>query len=143
MKNHIIRILGLKGSWSWAKRQMIKGKIIRSRSWNNANKIRIYSDRLKLIQESSYTGKYMPSDSEWTPFVHHIDYENLTDYEVVHSIPRDSPYYLIRTCRYLIDIYRTLDDLEGNKTTKENIYKKIKGLNAQIEEIHSHNFLKR
>ena len=83
MRNWIIRNLGLKGSWTWAKRQMMNGKIVRCGHWDGALKLKIDSKENTLLlsnftRESKVLHKV---DKLWETSNHHISYENFTDYE--------------------------------------------------------------
>jgi len=84
MQNWIIRIFGLKGSWKWAKKQMINGKIVRCKHWSGALKLRVDSKENKLLQ-ANYTRTPEPihkGDKLWETSNWHISYEDFTDYEV-------------------------------------------------------------
>ncbi len=79
---HIIRTFGLKGSWKWAKKQMLNGKIVRCSHWSGALKLRIDSKENKLLQANftntpMYKGFRLWEISNW-----HISYEDFTDFEV-------------------------------------------------------------
>ena len=84
MKDLIIRTFGLKGSWKWAKKQMLNGKIVRCKHWSGALKLRIDSKENKLLQanftrtpEPIHKGGRLWETSNW-----HISYEDYTDYEI-------------------------------------------------------------
>lgn len=84
MKSYIIRLFGLKGSWAWAKKQMMNGKIVRCSHWAGTLKLRIDSKENTLLQ-SNFTRKPEPlhsRDKLWETSNHHLSYENYTDYEV-------------------------------------------------------------
>ena len=80
----IIRFFGLKGSWKWAKKQMMKGKIVRCKHWTGTLKLRIDSPENSLLQ-SNFTSKPEPihkGDRLWETSNHFLRYEDFTDYEV-------------------------------------------------------------
>ena len=94
MKNSIIRLLGLKGSWKWAKKQMFKGEMVRCRHWPGALKYRIspkiYNDlngneyKSTLLQ-ANYTRKNKQLENGqplWETSNYHFSCEKFTDYEV-------------------------------------------------------------
>jgi hypothetical protein len=81
MKKWIIRTFGLKGSWKWAKRQMLKGKMVRCKHWSGALKYKIDSPENGLML-SDYSRSIM--QCEWRSSNHHLKYEDFTDYEVFY-----------------------------------------------------------
>ena len=83
MKNWIIKKLGLKGSWSWAKKQMMKGKIVRCKHWDGALKLKIDSPKNSLLL-SNFTRnqKPLPKQRLWETSNWHISYEEFTDWQV-------------------------------------------------------------
>lgn len=86
MKNWIIRTLGLKGSWSWAKRQMFKGNVVRSKSWVGALKLRVDSYENGLLQCCFWSeNKKPPHGKMWDTSNHFPKKEDLTDYEIVEG----------------------------------------------------------
>jgi hypothetical protein len=92
MKNWIIRLLGLQGSWKWAKKQMLKGKMVRCKHWSGALKYRISLEDLcqgdgrksTLLQANfTRTNKQLENKQPlWETSNHHLCYEDFTDYEV-------------------------------------------------------------
>lgn len=95
MKKWIIKTFGLKGSWKWAKKQMMKGKIVRCKQWSGALKYRVsleteYGIDGKTPKASSLlqanftrTNKGLPkSQPLWETSNHHLSYEDFTDYEI-------------------------------------------------------------
>lgn len=87
-KKGIIRCFGLKGSWSWAKKQMMKGKIVRCKHWAGTLRLKIDSPQNTLLQ-SSFWGKDIKSQDlpnshhkEWETSNHHLSYEDFTDYYI-------------------------------------------------------------
>ena len=83
MKEYIIRLFGLKGSWKWAKKQMMNGEIVRCKHWAGA---------LKLTIDTPFNGRLMSNFTRtpinindqplWDNAVHHISYEEFTDYVI-------------------------------------------------------------
>lgn len=90
MKNWIIKNFGLKGSWSWAKKQMIKGEIVRCKHWAGALRLKVDNKQNQMLQ-SSYWGRDIlnspnykkGSNREFDTSNHHLSYEDFTDYEIV------------------------------------------------------------
>jgi hypothetical protein len=84
MKTVIIRMFGLKGSWKWAKKQMLQGKIVRCKHWSGSLKLKIESKDNPLLQANfTRTPKTIhESDKLWETSNWHISYEDYTDYEV-------------------------------------------------------------
>lgn len=87
-KNWFIKTFGLKGSWSWAKKQMMKGDIVRCNHWDGALRLRIDNPENTLLL-SSFWGKELASQDrkdsphkEWETSNHFISYEDFTDYEI-------------------------------------------------------------
>lgn len=81
MKDYIIRVFGLKGSWSWAKKQMMKGFAVRCRHWSGVLRLKIDSPENTLLQSSFTGGKdLMNRIEEWETSNHFLSYENFTDY---------------------------------------------------------------
>lgn len=95
MKNWIIRTFGLKGSWKWAKKQMIKGEMVRCKHWDGALKYRISreltTDTLggnpteSTLLQANFTRENKPlsnGQTLWDTSNHFLSYEDFTDYEV-------------------------------------------------------------
>lgn len=87
IKNWLIRTLGLKGSWSWAKVQMMQGKIVTCKHWSGELKLKIDSPNNQLLQCSFYGIAYLGDikNAKWETSNHFLTYEGYTDYEVVNS----------------------------------------------------------
>jgi hypothetical protein len=87
--NWFIKTFGLKGSWKWAKRKMMQGKIVRCKHWSGALRLKIDNSDNTLLQ-SSFWGKELASQDnvngkhkeEWETSNHHLSYEDFTDYEI-------------------------------------------------------------
>ena len=79
IKNTLIRFFGLKGSWSWAKRQMKKGKIIRAKHWTGSMKIKIdHPSNPILLATWDRSHPY-----KWERCPHSLNDENAIDYETI------------------------------------------------------------
>ena len=85
MKKAIIRFFGLKGSWSWAKKQMLKGKIVRCKHFTGSLKYKIDSaeNRLLLCTFQRENKQLLNDNPIWEPSNFHFSVEEHTDYEVV------------------------------------------------------------
>jgi len=81
MKKWIIITFGLKGSWSWAKHQMLKGRIVRCKHWTGTLKLCIDTPENALLRR---TFSRDLEDAVWEDATHHLTREQHTDYEVVH-----------------------------------------------------------
>ncbi len=84
MKRWIIATLGLKGSWRWAKKQMMKGRIVRCEHWVGELKLRIDNKTNTLLQ-SNFTTTPEPVHEHqklWETSNHFLSYENYDDYVV-------------------------------------------------------------
>ena len=84
MKNWIIRKFGLKGSWTWAKKQMMQGKIVRCKHWTGVIKLRIDSKENTLLQCCFW--RDWDGFQLWDTSNHHLSWENFTDYEIFDPI---------------------------------------------------------
>ncbi|MFA5014308.1 MAG: hypothetical protein WC549_02030 [Actinomycetota bacterium] len=84
IKNWVIRTFALRGSWSWAKKQMMKGKIVRCKHWTGALKYKIESpDNPLLLSNFTRSPKVLhEGDRLWKASNHHLSYEDFTDYEI-------------------------------------------------------------
>ena len=84
MKNWFIKNLGLKGSWKWAKKQMMNGKMVRCKHWSGALKLRIDSPENTLLQSCFWRENKEPENGTklWETSNHFLSYEDFTDYEV-------------------------------------------------------------
>ena len=78
IKNWFIRTLNLKGSWSWAKKQMMKGEMVKCKHWSGSLKYKIDSADNTLLQ-SNYNIKNK-GEIQWEATFHHLSDEKLTDY---------------------------------------------------------------
>lgn len=76
--NWFIRFFGLKGSWSWAKKQMLKGKMVKCRHWTGALTYKIQS-----VENTLLLASFSDKRNDWHSTTHFIAYENYTDYYVV------------------------------------------------------------
>lgn len=84
MKKYLIRTLGLKGSWKWAKKQMMKGKMVRCKHWAGSLKLRIDNSDNTLLQACFWRKKENIENGckLWETSNHFLNYEDFTDYEV-------------------------------------------------------------
>lgn len=81
---NIRSFLGLKGSWKWAKKQMLQGKVVRSKSWSGTLKLRIDDSENKLLQQCFWRENVEPPHGKlWETSNHFLSVEDKTDYEVV------------------------------------------------------------
>jgi hypothetical protein len=98
IKNWCIRAFGLQGSWSWAKKEMKNGAIIKSRSWTGSLKYRIDSpknglllmtfDALDLHPKWEIANWFMTSDENADYFVTAkigISYPDSLKWEVIYD----------------------------------------------------------
>lgn len=84
MKNWFIKTFGLKGSWKWAKKQMMQGKMVRGKSWSGTLKLRIESPENTLLQ-CNFTRTNIQNENSrplWETSNHFLAYEEYTDYVV-------------------------------------------------------------
>lgn len=96
MKNWIIKTFGLKGSWKWAKKQMMNGEIVRCKHWSGALKFRVSPEiehgldgktpTPSTLLQCNFTRTKKPENGEriWETSNHHLSYEDFTDYEIFH-----------------------------------------------------------
>jgi len=83
MKNLVIRTFGLKGSWKWAKKQMLKGEMVRCKHWAGALKYRINHESTLLQANFTRANKQLENGQPlWETSNHHLSYEDFTDYEI-------------------------------------------------------------
>lgn len=77
----IIRFFGLKGSWKWAKKQMLKGHEVSCKHFTGTLKYKIDSPKngLLLCDWSSSHHRC------WETYNHHIGIENHTDFYIVNK----------------------------------------------------------
>lgn len=80
MKKWIIKTFGLKGSWKWAKKQMMNGKIVRCKHWHGSLKLSIDDPQNTLLMN---TFAHFPQNSDWESSTHFLNYEDYTDYVTV------------------------------------------------------------
>lgn len=93
----IIITFGLKGSWKWAKRQMINGHIVRCKHWTGALKYRVSPEfeygidsrkpKPSTLLQANFTRSNKPTENGqplWNTSNHHLSYEDFIDYEVFH-----------------------------------------------------------
>lgn len=84
MIKFIIKTLGLKGSWKWAKKQMIKGKVVRCKHWPGALKLKVDNKDNQLLQSCYWKeNKQPPHGKLWETATHNLTFENFTDYKIV------------------------------------------------------------
>ena len=85
MKNWIIRTFGLKGSWKWAKKQMLNGKVVNCKHWSGALKLRVQSPSNTLLENCFWRDNKKPENGTplWETSNHFLSYEDFTDYQVV------------------------------------------------------------
>lgn len=85
MKKAIIRFFGLKGSWKWAKKQMLNGKTVRCKHWSGTLKFKIDSRENTLLQCSFQreNKQNLNGSPIWETSNHHLSYEDFVDYEVI------------------------------------------------------------
>ncbi len=79
IRSTIIKAFGLKGSWSWAKKQMLKGSIVRSKHFSGTLKYKIESPENTLLQCSFRKTK----PYGWETSNHFLSYEDYIDWEVI------------------------------------------------------------
>jgi hypothetical protein len=79
MKKWIIRNFGLKGSWKWAKKQMMKGEIVRCKHWSGTLKLAIDDPENTRLMN---THVRFPRKEDWTTSNHFLTYEDFTDYVI-------------------------------------------------------------
>ncbi len=78
----VIRLLGLKGSWKWAKKQMLNGSVVRCKHWSGTLIQKIDSRENGLLQMGYYKRDETNRELEWETSNHFMSYEDFTDYEV-------------------------------------------------------------
>lgn len=75
----VIRTFGLRGSWSWAKKQMLNGAIIKRKATIGTYKIAIDNDKNKLLVA---TWDHLDQSSVWERCPHSLLDEDAVDYFV-------------------------------------------------------------
>ena len=76
----IIKTFWLKGSWEWAKKQMLKGHVVKCKHWPGALMLKIDSPENQLLQ-ATFTRDL--KSCKWETSNHHLSYEEFTDYFIV------------------------------------------------------------
>lgn len=79
IKNWFIKTLGLRGSWKWAKKQMLDGAIIKRKSTTGTYKIAIDNNNNQLLIA---TWDHLDQEPEWERCPHHLKEEDAVDYFV-------------------------------------------------------------
>lgn len=75
----IIRKFGLRGSWSWAKKQMLNGAIIKRKATTGTYKIAIDNDKNRLLVA---TWGHLDQNPVWERCPHSLLDEDAVDYFV-------------------------------------------------------------
>ena len=83
IKIWVIASFGLRGSWKWAKREMMNGAIIKSRRWSGSLTLRIDSHTNGLLL---CTWDYLDRDPKWEPARWFIHDDETVDYFVTARI---------------------------------------------------------
>ena len=79
IKEFLIRALGLPGSWKWAQRQMIKGKIVRRKSTSGTVKYK-FDDPDNCLLMNDFSSK--EENQNWTTSNYFRSYSKSTDWYV-------------------------------------------------------------
>lgn len=80
----VIRTFGLRGSWSWAKKQMLNGAIIKRKATIGTYKIAIDNDKNKLLVA---TWDHLDQSPVWERCPHSLLDEDAVDYFVTaHAV---------------------------------------------------------
>lgn len=79
INNWIIRTFGLRGSWSWAKKQMLNGAIIKRKATTGTYKIAIDDDKNRLLVA---TWDHLDQNPVWERCPHSLLDEDAVDYFV-------------------------------------------------------------
>jgi hypothetical protein len=85
IKSRLIRFWGLKGSWSWAKRKMMNGSVVRCKHWSGNLILKIDSPKNTLLQ--ACFSRTIPL--KWETSTHHLVYELFTDYCIFEGNQKD------------------------------------------------------
>lgn len=81
----VIRTFGLRGSWSWAKKQMLNGAIIKRKATIGTYKIAIDNDKNRLLVA---TWDHLDQSPVWERCPHSLLDEDAVDYFVTaHLVP--------------------------------------------------------
>jgi len=86
MIDKIIRMFGLKGSWKWAKAQMMKGCIVRCRHWSGTLILKIDEPDNALLKMGFFKRNESNRALKWETSNHFLSYEDFTDYEIWEKI---------------------------------------------------------
>ena len=76
MKNWIIRTFRLKGSWTWAKKQMMQGYEVKCKSWRGYFKLRIDNPFNTLLMSNLFPYDPEQPNKKWEVSYYHISNEN-------------------------------------------------------------------
>lgn len=79
INNWVIRTFGLRGSWSWAKKQMLNGAIIKRKATTGTYKIAIDDDKNRLLVA---TWDHLDQSPVWERCPHSLLDEDAVDYFV-------------------------------------------------------------
>ena len=79
INNWVIRTFGLRGSWSWAKKQMLNGAIIKRKATTGTYKIAIDNDKNRLLVA---TWDHLDQSPVWERCPHSLLDEDAVDYFV-------------------------------------------------------------
>ena len=79
INNWVIRTFGLRGSWSWAKKQMLNGAIIKRKATTGTYKIAIDNDKNRLLVA---TWGHLDQNPVWERCPHSLLDEDAVDYFV-------------------------------------------------------------
>lgn len=80
INNWVIRTFGLRGSWSWAKKQMLNGAIIKRKATTGTYKIAIDNDKNRLLVA---TWDHLDQSPVWERCPHSLLDEDAVDYFVI------------------------------------------------------------
>lgn len=79
INNWVIRTFGLRGSWSWAKKQMLNGAIIKRKATTGTYKIAIDDDKNRLLVA---TWDHLDQSPVWERCPHSLLDKDAVDYFV-------------------------------------------------------------
>lgn len=79
INNWVIRTFGLRGSWSWAKKQMLNGAIIKRKATTGTYKIAIDNNENRLLVA---TWDHLDQNPVWERCPHNLSDEDAVDYFV-------------------------------------------------------------
>ena len=83
LKHYLIKTLGLRGSWKWAKKQMMFGGIIKRESWIGSRKLAIDNPQNKLLL---VTHDHLDKKPVWERAMYHLSDEDHIDYYVTGNV---------------------------------------------------------